>query len=358
MHTHPSPDPDWSSSSSSTESLLSSEDSGQDSQLEQLQDSVTKKRRHAIYVHRPPIWHYKLCQDQTSSSTMSSTRDGKNYGLSSNSPARNSFHQTKPNLCTRLHSYKDIRLGAGEQWAIHEGSVVIGLGAEYTLLGCHESRPDQFEVVGGDVYVICCLYADLWALCAKLSVYSLPTRDSPMPLAFLPLCAVTLAANFSAFTRRTLEYARGDFVLTNSKHPGNGLPVIPPQRSHSLNASRQIFNGHQSQISLPLTVHDAFQNLSLIPADSDFVPLDSTLEPIFSTLTRRPRHLLRGLVTSRPFLKFRGGGRVPSKPSSFLSFYHKDRLESTEVGSRHLRTVWNRSLGTSHRYKWLSVKSS
>lgn len=75
----------------------------------------------------------------------------------------------------------------GEQWAIEEGSLVIGVGSEYTLLQSYERRTDEFEVSGGDVYVVCSMYADLWALCAKVSSNPSPEGNNATRLAFLPL---------------------------------------------------------------------------------------------------------------------------------------------------------------------------
>lgn len=204
-------------------------------------------------------------------------------------PLQISYRQVKPGLCTRLKSYRDIRLGPEERWAIQEGSLVIGLDPSYTLIGHEQPRPDEFQIVNGDVYIICLLYADLWALCAKASFSALPDKyadsaaASTLSLAFgfIPLCAVTLAANFSAFVGRSARCS--NFPSSEPRYPGNGLPVLPPVRSHSLNGSKQLFQGDKLQFPLPTTALTTLKS-STLEDDADFVPLDSTLEQIFSKL--------------------------------------------------------------------------
>ncbi|KAE8147700.1 hypothetical protein BDV25DRAFT_142516 [Aspergillus avenaceus] len=210
--------------------------------------------------------------------------------------SQSSYRQVKPGLCTRLESQKDIRLGADERWAIQEGSLVISIDPSYTLLG-RERQPDEFEIVAGDVYVICRLYADLWALCVKASFIpqSEPhlgdsTATNTMQLAFIPLCAVTLAANFCPFSKRCSRYVR--FDTNEPRHPGNGLPVIPPPRSHSLNASKQMFRGNKINIQLPDIVYDTFGNTPLT-SDLDYIPLDSTLEQVLARVRNWGRRPLR-----------------------------------------------------------------
>ncbi|KAB8239720.1 uncharacterized protein BDW43DRAFT_10615 [Aspergillus alliaceus] len=216
--------------------------------------------------------------------------------LPNSRPSVRSYRQVKPGFCTRLKFQKDIRLETEERWAIQEGSLVICLDPSYTLLG-HERQSDEFEIVGGDVYVVCRIYADLWALCAKALFipqpkpysYEATTRDS-MGLGFLPLCAATLAANFSAFTGRCLRYACCN--SSEPRHPGNGLPVMPPPRSHSLTASKQVFKGHKHHLELPDTAYDTFRNTSL-SSDSDYIPLDSTLEQVLTRVGSRRRRPIR-----------------------------------------------------------------
>ncbi|KAL5359196.1 hypothetical protein BJX96DRAFT_147936 [Aspergillus floccosus] len=208
------------------------------------------------------------------------------------------FRQVKPALCTRLQSYRDVRLSAEERWAVQEGSLVISLDPSFTVCE-HEQNPDEFELASRDLYIVCRLYADLWALCYKIS----PTSDwepteSPC-LGFLPICAVTLAANFGPFARRC-RLATSSLHIPEQRYPGNGLPVMPPPRSHSLNVSRQIFQGHNTKISLPGVVREALDS-SALDDNSDFIPLDSTLEQIFSKFDRgcRLRNLARAISMRR-----------------------------------------------------------
>ncbi|OJJ41036.1 hypothetical protein ASPWEDRAFT_73471, partial [Aspergillus wentii DTO 134E9] len=197
------------------------------------------------------------------------------------------FRQTKAGLCTRLQSYKDIRLGEGEKWAIQEGSLVVCIDPLYTHLDRKERHPDEFEFATGDFYIVCRLYADLWALCAKVSLaphseshYDGVSDNFDTHFAFLPLCTLTLAANLSAFMKRCSGYTKS--FQQDIRYPGNGLPVTPPERSHSLNASKQIFQTNTLQMEMPPIILDARSHFAADETERDFVPLDSTLEPLFS----------------------------------------------------------------------------
>ncbi|XHG00768.1 hypothetical protein AWENTII_004189 [Aspergillus wentii] len=154
--------------------------------------------------------------------------------LPNRSSLRRSFRQTKAGLCTRLQSYKDIRLGEGEKWAIQEGSLVVCIDPLYTHLDRKERHPDEFEFATGDFYIVCRLYADLWALCAKVSLaphseshYDGVSDNFDTHFAFLPLCTLTLAANLSAFMKRCSGYTKSfqqdirypDF---SNEHTANG----------------------------------------------------------------------------------------------------------------------------------------
>ncbi|KAL1871792.1 hypothetical protein Plec18167_006942 [Paecilomyces lecythidis] len=210
------------------------------------------------------------------------------------------FSQIMSDDCSRLRSYRDIRLGPDESWVIREGSLVICLDHKYTDDSNFQARrPDQFEFVQGDMYVVCRIYGDLWALCAKVTLNS-PVelsgkiRNTPksfQSLGFLPLCAVTLAANFSSFMRRCAEYekkssrggpqtpgngaeydksSRGgpqtprngaEYDKKSSRGglqtPSNGLAVTPPYRSHSMTASSEIFEKSlPKQLQLPSLVFE------------------------------------------------------------------------------------------------------
>ncbi|KAL4787372.1 hypothetical protein BJX76DRAFT_354317 [Aspergillus varians] len=392
------------SSSGITSSSL--DDSSLASDMQGLQDSVSKRRRHAMYFHRPPVWRYSSFQDGSLSPDMSEDldnsdrvseedfpqkantapyvllddsdsdhetpllqKDRASHGEPTLPDCRHSietipdpFHQKKPVFCTRLQSYRDIRLGLGEQWAIQEGSLVIGLGPEYTLLTSYERKMDEFKVSGGDFYVVCSLYADLWALCAKVSSNPSPEGNDPMRAAFLPLCGITLAPNYSAFVQRSIRCLRYS-GSHEGRYPGNGLPVMPPRRSHSLTASKQIFRGFDCRISLPLAVQDVFQRLVLKHTDDDFVPLDSTLEPIFSPLTSKRQRLLRKMGPGRSLLRSRDSDKQQTRP--IYDVYDLNPLlpsVSGKIGSksdgwRWLRRWQRASSGGSQKLKWLSRKS-
>ncbi|KAL1965922.1 hypothetical protein VTN77DRAFT_5055 [Rasamsonia byssochlamydoides] len=186
--------------------------------------------------------------------------------------------------CTRLRLYRDIRLGLGETWAIQEGSLVICLQSDYTDLNRDPIPKDEFELVYGDVYVVCRLYADMWALCARLSLDSPVTalsihKETGIPargfenIKFLPLCAVTLAANFSAFDKRCASYRKRH--PNSGIFPSGGLRITPPERSHSLAASREIFQKARPEIQLPSVVFDVC-NVSEVKSGTAWTALDQT----------------------------------------------------------------------------------
>lgn len=170
---------------------------------------------------------------------------------------------------------------------------MVCIDPSYTSFGRHKEHPsDEFELVTGDFFIVCRLYADLWALCIKISFDSPAENDPGRPssesfahLGFLPLCAMTLAANFSSFTRRCSMSSNDHQV--DPDYPGNGLPVMPPERSHSLNASKQVFQGNQLDAEIPSLVYDACNTLSMEGIDMEFIPLDSTLQQLFSGIGGR-----------------------------------------------------------------------
>ncbi|KAJ9211630.1 hypothetical protein DTO166G4_6769 [Paecilomyces variotii] len=202
------------------------------------------------------------------------------------------FSQIMSNDCARLRSYRDIRLGPDENWVIREGSLVICLDHKYTDDSNFQAkRPDQFDFVHGDVFVVCRMYGDLWALCAKVNLNSpvessgkIKNGNAPksfQSLGFLPLCAVTLAANFSCFMRRCAEYDRSS--QEEPQTPGNGLPVTPPHRSHSLTVSSEIFEKSlPKQLQLPSIVFELCGGSSSFDEDGkEFEPLTQQPQETF-----------------------------------------------------------------------------
>jgi hypothetical protein len=169
--------------------------------------------------------------------------------------------------CDYLEFYKDCRLGQGENWAFKQGSIAVCLGPAYTEL-VHEKPEDEFELIYGDVYVVLRMYADRWAFCARVSfkdpVQTLEvgraTSDGASPtafsnLGFLPLCSVTLAANFSAFHKRRV--GQGERYLESSACPSDGLRVTPPKRASSLVDSKErIFGRSSPGFLLPFSVFE------------------------------------------------------------------------------------------------------
>ena len=257
------------------------------------------------------------------------------YDSSSQITRQDSFRQRKAGLCTRLQSYKDIRLEVGEGWAIQEGSLVVCIDPSYTSFEHQkEHLSDEFEFVTGDFFIVCRLYADLWALCVKISFDSPGKNDAGRPsseafahLGFLPLCAVTVAANFSSFVRRCSMYSNDHHI--DESYPGNGLPVIPPERSHSLNASKQVFHGNQLDAEIPSLVYDACNTLSMEGIDMEFIPLDSTLQQLFSGIGGR-RHRVHQL----------------GKRMSLRSLWHRTRSSNSSNADRTSRSPSFRNLNS------------
>ena len=290
-------------------------------------------------------------------------------------PCLHYYRQTKPGLCTRLQLFKDVRLGVGDKWAIQEGSLVVCIGRSYTHLDRKEGFSDEFELTNGDFYIVCRLYADLWALCVKVSFDSSAgsyfhdaTPGENLNLGFLPLCAVTLAANFSGFVRRCFSYK--SFHPTEVRYPGNGLTVIPPERSHSVNASKQIFHLERPRIELPSLAHAGYNSLSLEGIDMDYIPLDSTLQQLFSKFERKRerahqlrsrmslRNLWYGTKPSEQHLEVGSPIFLPTHPvpldsiktqSSKPKIYNERRRGQLRVGS---------SSSISQRWRWLTGTSA
>lgn len=274
----------------------------------------------------------------------------------SNKP-RGPFRQTKPGLCTRLQLYKDVRLERGEKWAIQEGALVVCIDPSYTRLDRNQGFPDEFELTTGDFYIVCRLYADLWALCIKVSFDSRGgscSHDTMGGCGFLPLCAVTLAANFSGFVKRCFRYA--SCPRSETMYPGNGLQVIPPERSHSVNASKQVFQGDTTCVYLPDIIQGACGNLSLEGIETDFIPLDSTLQQLFSKFGswKGRAHRLRSRMSLHNL--WRGLRSDESGTSSPITLTSKSTLSSVHArgsGSRsEYQYHFRRSSSSSQGWQW------
>ncbi|OJJ71275.1 hypothetical protein ASPBRDRAFT_127124 [Aspergillus brasiliensis CBS 101740] len=369
---------------------------------EHIQDSVTKKRRHAVYYHRPPVWcptrqpgtsslsessssccTEETCSDhaaddsQTPEDAYSCIVDGcdaiaaiadvvsgtetnqsqsdqetiilhdwpsrdrpqtwqhlgsaRKYTLSdrrassiSHCPSRillqSSVGHKGKGVPTRLQAYKDIRLGLNEKRSIHEGSLVICVDPAYTLSDHDKPHSDEFDLISGNIFVVCRLYSDLWALCASASPtqpekgFGETIETEPMRLAFLPLCAVTLAANFSAFNQRCINYAHDK--SDEPRYPGNGLPVMPPPRTSSLSDGKHISRGNRRHIAFPEVVYDAFNRVSFECSDADFVPADSSLENVLSDLTDRGSRRLQRLGNRMSIRKLWSESKRPAVRNS------------------------------------------
>ncbi|RAH57036.1 hypothetical protein BO85DRAFT_469128 [Aspergillus piperis CBS 112811] len=319
---------------------------------EYIHDSVTEKRRHAVYYHRPSVWcpsrpsrtssfsgstnswgTKETCSDQAANDSempedaYSCIADGCDAtaaladGVSGTETNQSQSDQETIIIATdmatigyreEIHSVRlanlretlskpgaiaELRLD--EKQSIHEGSLVICVDPAYTLSDHDKPRSDEFDLVSGHIFVVCRLYSDLWALCASASppqpekVSGETISTEPMRLAFLPLCAVTLAANFSAFNQRCISYAHNK--TDEPRYPGNGLPVMPPPRTSSLGDGKQISRGNRRHIAFPEVVYDTFNRVPFERRDPDFVPADSSLENVLSNLTDRGSRRLQRL---------------------------------------------------------------
>lgn len=393
------------------------------------EDSVAKKRRHAVYVPRPPVWYPRPAlregrfpvfgdeevpgpfseidingnmdldsfgSHQVSLSSCSSARDtpdiasgqipeaqanfekdllrdvaaavtdaqAAQLGLSAHSvqcsPCSSAsssersvlpepYRQAKAGLCTRLQFYRDIRLGVGEQWAIQEGSLVMCIDATFTRYHPErQSLRDEFDLVSGDLFVVCRLYADLWALCIRMSFDTQEedeeehTLKECITVGFIPLCAVTLAVNYSSFLRRCA-------TDKSPKYTGNGLPAVPPSRSHSLNAGKQLFEGCGLDVDVPEAIHTACRTLSVEGIDADFVPLDSNLAPLFSGFggkRDRVRQMGKRMLSRKPWQLKKQAIKIPTG-----SFENQGRrsvsLRDLSLGSERSRVGYREPRSTS-----------
>ncbi|KAF3402386.1 hypothetical protein DPV78_004314 [Talaromyces pinophilus] len=182
-----------------------------------------------------------------------------------------------------LKSYRDVRSTEYERLAIEEGSVVISISPAFTDLSQQCIAPDEFELRIGEIFVVSRMYADMWALCIRLrnsecvadaDVDTL--RDSPN-IKFIPLCAVTLASNFSAFNRRCALYRQNHPYARF--FPSGGNLITPPDRLESLVASRKYFSRYnRSQIPLPPMVYTLCHAPNKMPTGLDYVLRDESTE--------------------------------------------------------------------------------
>ncbi|EGC41112.1 conserved hypothetical protein [Histoplasma capsulatum var. duboisii H88] len=125
-------------------------------------------------------------------------------------------------------------------WAIETGSRVICVCD--TVAECEYD--DIFPMRLGDAYIVLQLYGDFWASCLKLtldnqtwSAYPIHERNRDRAkstficpeenVKFLPLCALTLDANF------------GDYL---ARHPRNGGPCYSPATGQQVVAPKRSFS--------------------------------------------------------------------------------------------------------------------
>lgn len=283
------------------------------------------------------------------------------------------IRQVKPAHCTRLHLCRDVRLAVGDRRALHEGSLVFCIGPSYTYIVRKAAFQDEFQLSRGDRYIVYRLYADLWALCIKIPFDPrVPIlnwmKDGKMDIGFLPLCAVTLAGEIDAFADRCLNYASDP--RSTVRYPGNGLTVVPPARSHSLNASKRISQGDGIGDQLPPFM-SAWGDNSLEGTDMDFIPLDANMARLFSNFGgwRERAHELRSRVSIRNLRRRRSSEQRSSVHSNLTQgassrSSHMEEAEGTSseglansVGSSSSKSKW-RQVGESAREQTKRLRNS
>lgn len=87
---------------------------------------------------------------------------------------------------------------------------------------------------------------------------------------FLPLCAVTLAANFAAFDRRWSEHRMR--CPYSSSFPSGGLRVTPPMRCDSILASIDIAACNFGSLHVPWLVFHLCKPRIPLPPKTEYVP--------------------------------------------------------------------------------------
>lgn len=184
-----------------------------------------------------------------------------------------------------LKSTRDVRSTKEERLAIEEGSLVISLPPGFTDLSQQLIAPDEFELRVGELFVVSRMHADMWALCVRIrnsecvaDVADVEELRASPNIKFLPLCAVTLASNFAAFTRRCAVYR--DHYPYARFFPTGGSLITPPDRHESLEASRKYFSRYnRSPIPLPPIVFTLCKAPNRMPVGIDYEPRDDYDEP-------------------------------------------------------------------------------
>lgn len=178
-----------------------------------------------------------------------------------------------------------------------------------------------------------------------------------MDIGFLPLCAVTLAGGIDAFANRCLNYASDP--QSAARYPGNGLTVIPPARSYSLNSNKRIAQGDGIGDQLPPFM-SAWGNDSLEGTNMDFIPLDANTGHLFSNFGswRERAHELQSRVSIRN-LRRRSSSERRSSANSNLTQGAFARSAQMEEGEEGLSEGPAKSVGSSSsKSKWWQAGDS
>ncbi|KAJ5675608.1 hypothetical protein N7462_008505 [Penicillium macrosclerotiorum] len=316
---------------------------------------------------------------------------GRNFNQSSTEDeTSNSNHQAvlrqpAAKLCNRLVSYRDIRCKDTDSWAIEEGSVVIGIDPSLVRIRQDNRDADELRLRLGNFYVIGRMFSDMWAWCFEIAVdlpgnYQMRANEG-IQVGFVPLCAVTLAANFSSFLQRCQRNRNRSY--SGSLYPGNGLVVEPPQRDWSTVASRELSRVERlnlpSAVQFPKAVKMIYETFtSLDNPGTEYVPWDSSVQILLSQLsndanrqsrTKRRNSWLGPKTLLTPFFgspkQFPSHNQEPSTASSLTHHLGTSDSELNPPSDKEVASVSqktpqreNSSRSLSYSLKRLISKSS
>lgn len=273
-----------------------------------------------------------------------------------------SMHDSQPIIQQPAHgseclkSLRDVRSTQEERLAIKEGSLVISIPPSFVDISRQLIAPDEFELRLGELFVVCRIFADMWALCARVKnshcvadAAEDDLYDSPN-IKFLPLCAVTLASNFASFARRCAIYRMEH--TDRDLFPSGWNCISPPERVESLEASRKYFySAIHNQIPLHPMVYVVCRTPNSLPDGTDYEPLqdEQTEQPRQSQIQSE-----RGIVNNNTAEAASTPSIVPVKSlpttpqRSLRRFWRRQTVKSSEsstVGDQPAETSQRNNAG-------------
>lgn len=211
-------------------------------------------------------------------------------------------------LCRDIRAFPS-QPGCG--FGIQEGSRVICVGD--TVLNNEDvTHGDTFDLVPGQLFLVLRMYSDLWASCIKIDLDNPVLPTSPKrghwprsakttwpvsydKIKFLPLCSVTLDANYGPYVSRYKK-------ITGTQGPASGRLVKAPRRKESLAISEASTKGG---VLVPIEYFSQLQ-YSTMEADEHYraVELKKVLmgDTVGPSLDPRPGWYREGLSGFRPIV--------------------------------------------------------